>query len=172
TTISEGMAPDALVNLLNRYLSKMTNVIVRNHLGTLDKYIGDAIMAFWGAPLPHKEHALLACSAAVEMMNELNIFNKETRLKKPLNIGIGINTAGMLVGNMGSEVRMDYTLIGDGVNLGSRLESINKYYKTNIIISEATYEQVKSNVIVRELDLVRVKGKNKPVQIFELIDLK
>ena len=172
TTISEGMAPDALVNLLNKYLSKMTNVIVRNHLGTLDKYIGDAIMAFWGAPLPHKKHALLACSAAVEMMNELNIFNKETRLKRPLNIGIGINTAGMLVGNMGSEVRMDYTLIGDGVNLGSRLESINKYYKTNIIISEATYEQVKSNVIVRELDLVRVKGKNKPVQIFELIDLK
>ena len=131
-------------------------------------------MAFWGAPVPQDNHALLACKASVEMMAVLNKMNKKwSALGKPeLHIGIGLNTGDMVVGNMGSSSRMDYTLMGDNVNLGARLEGTNKVYKTNIIISEFTYEYVKDQIIARELDLIRVKGKELPVKIYELIDIK
>ncbi len=173
TSISEKLTPEALVEHLNEYLEAMTEIVFK-YDGTLDKYVGDEIMAFWGAPIPQDDHALKACRAAVEMMRDLNELNEQWKsMGKPeLHIGIGLNTGDMVVGNMGSSSRMDYTLMGDNVNLGARLEGTNKEYKTNIIISEFTYEYVKDNVIARELDLVRVKGKQLPVKIYELIEVK
>jgi adenylate cyclase len=173
TSISEKVTPEALVDHLNEYLQEMTDVVIEYN-GTLDKYVGDEIMAFWGAPIPQEDHALRACKAAVEMMNKLHKLNEKwMELGKPeLDIGIGLNTGDMVVGNMGSSSRMDYTLMGDNVNLGARLEGTNKVYKTNIIISEFTYEHVKEDIIARELDLIRVKGKELPVKVYELIDIK
>ncbi|HOK01113.1 MAG TPA: adenylate/guanylate cyclase domain-containing protein [Spirochaetota bacterium] len=173
TSISEKLTPEALVEHLNIYLQAMTDIILK-YDGTLDKYIGDAIMAFWGAPIPMEDHALKACMAAVEMLEALKVMNaKWIKEGKPaLDIGIGINTGDMVVGNMGSSSRMDYTLMGDNVNLGSRLEGTNKFYKTHIIISEFTYQYVEDKIIAREIDLIRVKGKALPVKIYELIDMK
>lgn len=171
TTLSEGLTPQELVSHLNEYLSAMTDIVFQ-YRGTLDKYVGDEIMAFWGAPVELPDHAIQACKAALEMMRVLEELNKGWPDKKKLKIGIGLNTGIMTVGNMGSEVRKDYTLMGDNVNLGARLEGVNKMYSTNIIISEFTYEIVKDHVIARELDLIRVKGKNKPVKIFELCGMK
>jgi adenylate cyclase len=164
------MNAEELVALLNEYLTAMTGIVLK-YRGTLDKYVGDEIMAFWGAPLVLPDHALLACRTALEMMSRLDQMNRAWPENRRMNIGIGLNSGEVLVGNMGSEARMDYTIIGDSVNLGARLEGTNKYYRTNVIISEFTYEMVKDNVIVRELDLVRVKGKNRPVRIFELLDV-
>ncbi len=176
TSITEKMPSEALVSHLNDYLEAMTNIVMK-YEGTLDKYVGDEIMAFWGAPIPQQGHALLACRAAVEMIDVLKKLNETWKSQKPepkpaLDIGIGLNTGEMHVALMGSSSRMDYTLIGDNVNLGARLEGTNKQYKTNIIISEFTYDYVKDNIIARELDLVRVKGKERPVKIYELIDIK
>jgi adenylate cyclase len=173
TTISERLTPEALVEHLNEYLQAMTDIVFK-YLGTLDKYVGDEIMAFWGAPIPQDDHAVLAARAAVEMMHVLDGLNKKwaTEGKPELHIGIGLNTGDMVVGNMGSSSRMDYTLMGDNVNLGARLEGTNKIYNTGIIISEATYEYVKEHIIARELDLIRVKGKELPVKIYELVDIK
>ncbi len=173
TSLSEKMTPEQLVDQLNFYLQVMTDIVIR-YDGTLDKYVGDEIMAFWGAPIPQDDHALLACSAAVEMLDRLEDMNQEWRRQSldTLDIGIGINSGAMIVGNVGSTSRMDYTLIGDNVNLGARLEGANKIYHTNCIISEFTYEQVKEHVVARELDLIRVKGKEKPVKIYELIDMR
>ena len=173
TSISERLTPEELVEHLNIYLQSMTDIVIK-YYGTLDKYVGDEIMAFWGAPIEMEDHALKACQAAVEMMVELHKMNSKWELeKKPtLDIGIGINTGDMVVGNMGSSSRMDYTLMGDNVNLGARLEGTNKVYGTHIIISEFTYEYVKNHVIARELDLIRVKGKAQPVKIYELVALK
>ena len=170
TTLSESMPPQELVQLLNKYLTAMTDIVLE-YEGTLDKYEGDAIMCFWGAPLPQEDHAFRACSAAVKQLEALKELNKTLPEEKQINIGIGINSGIMTVGNMGSTQRMDYTLIGDNVNLGARLEGTNKQYRTNIIISENTYGLVKDKVIARELDNIRVKGKNKPVLIYELIDI-
>ncbi len=175
TTISEQLgAPQKLVALLNEYLSAMTKLIFEYN-GTLDKYVGDEIMAFWGAPIPQEDHAYRACKSALVQIKYLYgpLHDKWDREKKPkMRIGIGINTGNMTVGNMGSESRMDYTLMGDNVNLGARLEGTNKVYTTSIIISEYTYEQVKDRVITRELDIIKVKGKAKPVRIYELMGLK
>ncbi len=172
TTISEQLTPEALVEHLNEYLQAMTDLVFK-YDGTLDKYVGDELMAFWGAPVPQEDHALNACKAAIEMIDILIRMNQNwENIGKPrLEIGIGINTGDMVVGNMGSHSRMDYTLMGDNVNLGARLEGTNKVYNTRIIISEFTYEHVKDKVIVRELDLIRVKGKLHPVTIYELIDI-
>jgi adenylate cyclase len=171
TTLSESMTPQELVKMLNRYLSAMTDIILDLD-GTLDKYEGDAIMAFWGAPLPAEDHAFLACKASVKQLEVLAQLNADAPPERQINIGIGLNSGIMTVGNMGSTQRMDYTLIGDNVNLGARLEGTNKAYGTRIIISEYTYEMVKDKVIARELDNIRVKGKNKPVLIYELVDIK
>jgi len=170
TSISEKLSPEKLVQLLNEYLTAMTNIVFK-YDGLLDKYIGDAIMAVFGAPLDQPDHARRACLTAVEMMTELRRLQIKWKAEGwPLiNIGIGINTGNMVVGNMGSEMRFDYTVMGDSVNLSSRLEGTNKEYGTNIIVSEFTHEVVKDEFFFRELDAVRVKGKKLPVRIFELL---
>ena len=172
TTLSEALSPEELVKLLNEYLSTMTEIIIECK-GTIDKYMGDAIMAFWGAPVDLEDHPYYACVAALVQMDklaELQASWKERNLPS-IDIGIGLNTGSAVVGNMGSSQRMDYTCMGDTINLGSRLEGSNKTYGTNIIISEYTYERVKERVYARELDLVQVKGKTHPVRIYELIGL-
>lgn len=170
TSISEHMTPERLVKFLNEYLTKMTDIVFK-YDGLLDKYMGDAIMAIWGAPLDQSDHPLRACYTALEMVEELRLLQQRwaTEGMPRMNIGIGINAGPMVVGNMGSERRFDYTVMGDSVNLGSRLEGLNKLYGTNIIISEMTYERVREEILGRELDLVRVKGKDQPVKIYELL---
>ncbi len=170
TAMSEAMTPNELVSLLNRYLGEMTDIIFR-HWGTLDKYIGDAIMAFWGSPLPRDDHAYQACACALDMQNRLRVLNREWEKagREPLSIGVGVNTGLMNVGNMGSTRRLAWTVMGDNVNLASRLEGLNKKYRTGIIISEGTYEQLKGQFVCRELDQIRVKGKLQPVKIHELL---
>ena len=170
TTLSESLPPQELVNHLNLYLTAMTDLILE-YKGTLDKYVGDEIMCFWGAPVPQEEHALLACKCALKQIEVLGKMNAGWPPEKRINIGIGINTGIMTVGNMGSIGRMNYTLMGDNCNLGARLEGTNKEYGSTIIISEFTYAQVKDRIVARELDNIRVKGKNKPVLIYELIDV-
>ena len=173
TTISEKLTPEELVRLLNEYLTAMTNIVFQ-YDGLLDKYMGDAIMAVFGAPLDQPDHAQRACLTALTMMTELHrLQNKwQEEGRTVLNIGIGVNSGDMVVGNMGSEMRFDYTVMGDMVNLGSRLEGINKEYGCNIIISEFTYNVVKETMCCRELDWVRVKGKKLPVRIYELLGEK
>ncbi len=170
TTISERLTPTGLVLLLNEYLTAMSDVIMANW-GTVDKYEGDAIMAFWGRPYPQPDHPARACRAALAMNDRLSELNQKWRLegRQTLNVGIGINTGPMVVGNMGSNRRFNYTVMGDAVNLGSRLEGQNKEYGTRIIISQASFEEVRDEFICRELDLVRVKGKLQPVAIYELL---
>jgi adenylate cyclase len=169
TTLSETMSPQELVNHLNGYLTAMTDVIFE-YGGYLDKYVGDEVMCFWGAPLPQADHAIRACKCALRQMERLRELNAQWPENKRMNIGIGVNSGIMTVGNMGSPSRMNYTLMGDNVNLGARLEGTNKEYGTNIIISEFTYGLVKDRFLVRELDNIRVKGKNKPVLVYELVD--
>ncbi len=170
TTISEKLSPEDLVHLLNEYLTEMTNVVFK-YDGLLDKYMGDAIMAVFGAPLDQPDHAARACRTAIDMMEELKKLQKkwEDEGRPVLDIGVGVNSGDMVVGNMGSEMRFDYTVMGDSVNLGSRLEGINKEYGTNIVISEFTYAAVQDVFFCRELDSVRVKGKKLPVKIYELL---
>lgn len=170
TTISEKLSPEELVHLLNEYLTVMTDKVFQ-YGGLLDKYMGDAIMAVFGAPIDDREHPAKCCKTALEMMEELKkLQQKWAQEGNPiLDIGIGINTGDMVVGNMGSQMRFDYTVMGDNVNLGSRLEGINKEYGTNIVISEYTYERVKDTFVCRELDAVKVKGKLLPVKIYELM---
>ncbi|MBZ5515055.1 MAG: adenylate/guanylate cyclase domain-containing protein [Acidobacteriia bacterium] len=171
TGISEGMTPAALVDLLNGLLSEMTEVIFA-HWGTLDKYIGDSIMAFWGSPYPQADHAERACQAALEMLRTLKTARARWQAegRPELNIGIGINTGPMLVGNMGSKRRFNFTVMGDNVNLASRLEGLNKTFGTRLIVSESTYHLVQDKILGRELDWIRVKGKVRPVRIYELLD--
>lgn len=171
TTMSETMTPQELVNHLNIYLTAMTDIILEFN-GTLDKYVGDEIMCFWGAPLPQEHHAILACKCALKQMDTLHALNEKWPKEKQINIGIGINSGIMTVGNMGSMGRMNYTLMGDNVNLAARLEGTNKQYGSNIIISEFTYALVKEHIVARDLDNIRVKGKNKAVLIYELLDVK
>ncbi|MBE9516369.1 MAG: adenylate/guanylate cyclase domain-containing protein [Proteobacteria bacterium] len=169
--IAEGLDPKQLSELMNEFLTTMTRII-HKHRGTIDKYMGDAIMAFWGAPVAQPDHADLALAAAVEMVTELQKLREKFRLRgwPELRVGIGLNTGEMNVGNMGSEFRMAYTVIGDAVNLGSRLEGLTKRYGANILVGEATRNSVAS-VVFREVDRVRVKGKDKPVTVFEPVGL-
>jgi len=170
TTISEQLSPEELVRLLNEYLTEMTNIVFR-YDGMLDKYEGDAIMAVFGAPIAHGNHALNACKTALEMQAQLvkmrDLWRKQGRPE--LTARIGINTGPMVVGNMGSENRFDYTVMGDAVNLGARLEPANKEYGTSIMIGEETYQMAKESIITRPLDLLRVKGKMEPVRVYELL---
>ncbi len=172
TTLSEGLEPERLVSVLNQYLEPMT-LLVLEEGGTLDKYIGDAIMAVFNAPVDLPDHADRACRTALKMVQRLKSLNEE--VFKPqygleLAVGIGINTGYAVVGNMGSNVRFDYTAIGDMVNLASRLEGLNKLYKTNIIISEYTAGRLKEDFLLRKLDRVAVKGKRQAVLLYELME--
>ncbi|MBK9523060.1 MAG: adenylate/guanylate cyclase domain-containing protein [Rhodocyclaceae bacterium] len=170
TTISEGLEPDQLATLMNEYLGAMT-VVVRKYRGTLDKYIGDAIMAFWGAPVDDPQHAKHALLTGLEMHVALEELNKSlvARGWPHMKIGVGINSGTMTVGDMGSPVRQSYTVMGDAVNLGSRLEGITKQYGVGFIAGESSYELTKNEFVFRELDRVRVKGKDEPVSIYEPI---
>jgi adenylate cyclase len=171
TTISENMEPKELTRFINAFLTPLTRIIHTNR-GTIDKYMGDAIMAFWGAPLKDQLHARHALNAAVEMIAELNSLRESFKKEgwPEIRIGVGVNSGPMNVGNKGSEFRVDYTVLGDAVNLGSRLESLTKQYGVDIIIGPNTHHEV-PEFEYRELDLVRVKGKDKPVTIYEPIGL-
>jgi adenylate cyclase len=173
TTISEKLDAQDLALFLNRYLTAMTQIVFA-HNGTLDKYIGDAVMAFWGAPFEEPGHSVQACHAALEMLEQLSILQKQWQAEgKPrLDIGVGLNTGVASVGNMGSELRYGYTAMGDSVNLAARLEGLNKEYGTRLLVTESTYRAVGAadpDLLFRELDLIRVKGKLQPVTIFELV---
>ncbi len=170
TSLSEKMPPEELVSMLNQYLTQMTNIVFEQG-GTLDKYVGDAIMAFWGAPLEDLDHAYHACVTALTMQREMEKIR--ARFREELNIElfmrVGLNTGEVIVGNVGSHIRFNYTVIGDHVNLASRLEGVNKQYHTYIMASENTYEKTKDRFEFRKLDIIRVKGKREPVAIFELL---
>ncbi|MFA5939919.1 MAG: adenylate/guanylate cyclase domain-containing protein [Sinimarinibacterium sp.] len=168
TGISETLDARAVAELMNRFLTHQTGVIQR-HRGTIDKYMGDAVMAFWGAPLPDADHALHGLQTGLEMIRTVRELDAEfaTRGWPPLRIGVGVASGRMAVGNMGSEFRMAYTVMGDTVNLGSRLESLTKEYGVPMICAEATRNAAPSDWSFRELDLVRVKGKKEPVAIYE-----
>jgi len=171
TSIAEGLTPDELVRLLNEYLGAMTDVLFQRW-GTLDKYIGDAIMGFWGSPFPQDDHAIRACSCALDMRGRLKELNRkwESEGRKQLAIGMGINTGEVNVGNMGSSKRFAWTVMGDNVNLASRLEGITKEYHVQCVVSESTYLATKAQFLYREIDRIRVKGKTLPVTIYELLD--
>ena len=173
STISEKLDPVNLVKLLNRYLTAMSNIIMEN-LGTIDKYEGDAIIAFYGAPLHRADHAALACRSALAMKaaeRELNkIVLEEGLSPTPLFTRIGINTGEMVVGNMGAENKMDYTIMGNAVNLAARLEGVNKQYRTGgILLSDYTHDQIGSEFVCRRLDRVRVVGIHTPLRLYELL---
>jgi adenylate cyclase len=170
TTLTERLDPEVLSEILNEYLGDMTDIVFA-HDGMLDKYIGDAVMAVWGAPLPQADHARRACLATFDMVERLPELNKQWQARglPPMAIGCGLNTGQMKFGNYGSAQHMAITVIGDNVNLGSRLEGLTKMYHTDIIAAESTVIEADGAVVARELDLVRVKGKAEPVRIFQLL---
>ncbi len=170
TSLAETLEPEELVEVLHDFLNPMSEIIV-SHGGTLDKYMGDAIMALFGAPLPMADHAVRACRAALEMTATLRRLDREweARGRPRLRIGVGLNTGVAAVGNMGSDRLFDYTAVGDNVNLASRLEGLNKYYGTDILVSAYTAQALAGKFILQEVDLVRVKGKKQPLEILELL---
>ncbi len=168
TEISESREPEEVVSIINRHATEMTRILFR-HGGTLDKFIGDAIMAIWGSPVKDEDQALHACLAALEMQKRMETLADEIVIPGyRLSMRIGVNTGPVMAGNMGSEERFNFTVIGDNVNLAARLEPLNKLYGSKIIISEFTLEKIGGRLNVRELDSVRVKGKKKMIRIFEL----
>jgi adenylate cyclase len=173
TTFSEKMAPTEVVNFLNQYFDKMTGLIFQNK-GTLDKLIGDAVMCFWGHPIETKDHAVRGVITALEMIRAVEDLRGVLVLPggAKFEIGIGLNSGPMVVGNMGSQQRFSYTVMGDNVNLGSRLESLNKYYGTQILISDTTYQAIREIVFCRELDTIQVKGKSQAVTIYEPLGMR
>ena len=172
TTFSEKHPPETVVATLNEHLNMMVSVIFK-YQGTLDKFVGDCVMAFWGAPLPQPNHAELACRAALEMIEGLENLNRkwQTEGRPTLKIGVGINTGEMLFGNIGSEQRMDFTVIGDAVNLGARLESSTKELHASIVISDATFQFVRDLAVVRPLGEISVKGKAQKILVYELLGM-
>ncbi len=173
STISEKLTPKELVVRLNEYLTEMTDIILKYN-GTVDKFIGDAIMAFYGAPMVMPDHAIKACLATIDMKKRLRELQEKWKKNdlEPIYARMGIHSGNATVGNMGSRTRMDYTAMGDAVNLASRLEGANKFYETSAMISGTTYELAKDSVDVRKLDVIRVMGKSKAVPIFELMGKK
>ena len=174
TTMSETTPPEKIVEMLNIHFSVMADIILK-HNGTIDKYIGDAIMAFWGAPVKttdHAEQAVLAAREMLEGIKEVNKTLKERGFDQEVKIGIGINTGVATIGNIGSEQKKNYTVVGDTVNLSSRLESITKEYKTPLLFSEYTYAKIKEQIHCRLIGNVKVKGREQPVDIYtsEYID--
>jgi adenylate cyclase len=170
TGISESLTPNELASQLSEYFTVMTDVIIK-HSGTVDKFIGDAVMAFWGAPVEMKSHASEACHAALECQKKIKELNQKwsNEGKKPFHTRIGIGTGEIIVGNMGSDQRLNYTVIGDTVNLASRLEGLNKDYGTKIIVSQSTVEHLSDDFALRLLDFVHAKGKLEPATIYELV---
>lgn len=171
TTLTENLEASEVVSLLNDYFETMVEAVF-NHEGTLDKFIGDALMAVFGAPLPLESHAWSAVQASLDMRRRLDRFNRDRASESlpDIRIGIGISSGEVVSGNIGSQRKMEYTVIGDGVNLSSRLESITKQYGCDIVLSEHTYELCRDLIWVRELDRIRVKGKSEPVRIYELLE--
>ena len=167
TTLAETRKPDELVKFLGEYFDDMSKIIA-DEKGTLDKYLGDGIMAFWGAPLPVADHAARACVAALRSQQRLKELTPDG---VKLSARIGIATGDVLVGNIGSSERLNYTVMGDTANLSARLESLNKQYGTYCMIDEATYEQAKSVIVARPLDVVAVKGKTRGVRVYEILAL-
>ena len=170
TSFSEQLDPEELTNFLNIFLTQMTHRIF-DHQGTVDKYIGDAIMAIFGAPIYFDDHAVKGIEAALGMREELENIQKEWQntLPETFDLKLGLNTGPMVVGNMGSDVRFDYTVLGDNVNLAARLEALTRQYGVSLLISESTREPLGDDFLVREIDSVRVKGKKKPVRTFEVL---
>ncbi|MGH1397319.1 MAG: GAF domain-containing protein [Trichormus sp.] len=173
TTLTENLEAEEVVSMLNEYFESMVEAVFK-HKGTLDKYIGDAIMAVFGSPLPLEEHAWMAVQTSLEMRHRLHEFNQRRYAanKPKINIGIGINSDTVISGNIGSSKRMEFTAIGDGVNLGSRLESVSKQYGCDIILSDNTFKPCQNQIWARELDYIRVKGRTEPVAIYELVGLR
>ncbi|HEY9696473.1 MAG TPA: adenylate/guanylate cyclase domain-containing protein [Trichocoleus sp.] len=171
TTLTESMEAEEVVAMLNEYFESMVDAVFR-YDGALDKYIGDAIMAVFGSLVPLEDHAWMSVQSAIEMRHRLTLFNENRPANRKIKIGIGLNSDVVISGNIGSSRRIEFTAIGDGVNLGSRLESASKQYGTDIIISDSTYQPCADRVWARELDCIRVKGKNKPVSIYELVGLR
>jgi adenylate cyclase len=175
TTISEHYGRDVqgLTKIMNRYMTVMTRAILENK-GTLDKYIGDAQMAFWNAPLDNGQHALDAVKTAFQMLKDLETFNAEIKEEgiPAFGMGLGINTATVVVGNMGSDQRFDYTCLGDGVNLASRLEGQSKPYGVKLVVGPRTADLVGDVYQVIELDLIAVKGKTEPAAIYTIMEKK
>ena len=169
TTLAEAMEPEEVANLLNRYFGEMTGIIFQ-YRGTVDKFIGDAVMAFWGVPVADPDHALNACRAALAMQDRLKSLRKELKgLKLPeIFIRIGIHTGPVIAGNMGSSELLDYTVLGDTVNLASRLEGANKEFQTSVIISRSVYEKVMEHVRTKPLGKIKVKGKTREIEVYEL----
>ncbi|MFZ9738141.1 MAG: GAF domain-containing protein [Prochlorotrichaceae cyanobacterium] len=173
TTLTENLEAEEVVGMLNEYFESMVDAVFK-YKGTLDKYIGDAIMAVFGSPLPLEDHAWMSIQTAIEMRQRLEAFNARRSAvnKQTIAIGIGINSDSVISGNIGSSKRMEFTAIGDGVNLGSRLEGASKQYGCDIVISESTYRPNADRVWARELDFIKVKGKNRPVSVYELVALR
>jgi adenylate cyclase len=171
TNISEKLQPNQLVALLNEYLSEMSDIIHEQD-GTVDKYEGDAIIAFWGAPIHVENHAELCVLSAMRQQRRLAELRAEWRKqgRDELQVRMGINTGPMVVGNMGSRERMDYTIMGDSVNLAARLEGANKYYGSELMVSQFTYELIKDRFLCRQLDLVRVQGKEDAIALYEVME--
>jgi adenylate cyclase len=171
TSVSEKGQPEDIVHTLNEYFTRMVEIVF-HHKGTVDKFVGDMVMALFGAPLDDPQHAEHAVEAALDMMQELHKLNVKwvAEGRPSLDIGIGINTGPMIAGNIGSDQIMSYTVIGDAVNLGSRLESLNKQYSSHIIISDATRRRLAGTYTLKPLGDVVVKGKTEPVAIFEVVD--
>jgi adenylate cyclase len=171
TSISESLAPKELSQFINDYLTSMS-LVIRGNRGTLDKYIGDAIMAFWGAPVADPEHARQGVISAMAMQAELDKLRVQMLARgwPDIRIGVGVNTGQMRVGDMGSKLRKAYTVMGDAVNLGSRLEGLTRVYGVGIIVGPNTRQAV-ADIVFRELDRVKVKGKDEPVEIFEPIGI-
>ncbi|MGH9142083.1 MAG: adenylate/guanylate cyclase domain-containing protein, partial [Vicinamibacterales bacterium] len=171
TTVTERGQPEEIVGMLNEYFTRMVDLVFQHH-GTVDKFVGDMVMALFGAPLDDPQHADHAVQAALDMITELAKLNARWKAEgryAELDIGVGINTGPMIAGNIGSSAIMSYTVIGDAVNLGSRLESLNKQYGTRIIISESTRQRLSCEYRLRPLGDVLVKGKTEPVAIFEVL---
>ena len=173
STISEGLTPEELVQLLNEYLTAMCDIVSSYH-GTIDKFEGDAIIAFWGAPLELPDHATIACHAAIDMQKKNEEMRKTLREQnRPmLYTRIGMSSGPVVVGNMGSADRMDYTMMGDVVNLAARLEGVNKFYQTFTMIPQSTYELAKDDIDTRQLDVIRVVGKKEPISVYEVLERK
>ena len=173
TSISEALKPEELREYINAYLTDMSGIIRGRHRGTLDKYIGDAIMAFWGAPVDDAQHARNGVLAALDMQKERRVLNEKFAARgwPTLKIGVGVNSGNVRVGDMGSQVRRAYTVMGDPVNVASRLEGRTKYYGVGILVGEATRNQVK-DVVFREADRIKVKGKDEAVTIYEPLGLE